>query len=217
MTAATDSSARTSFISSRLGSILAVLPLGVWTFVHLWNNMAAFSGAEAWRGAVTEYSHPLAQGITFAVVLVPLLWHTYWGIARLLQTRPNYPRYSYFANLKYILQRLSAVGLLAFLGAHLWLAFLKPRMNDGPESFADLALHMRFHRPTLVVYVLGVLAVAYHLGNGVHTALMTWGIARTRRAMRQWELAAWVVFIALLALGWGAVYGLYRAGAAVSS
>jgi succinate dehydrogenase/fumarate reductase cytochrome b subunit len=65
-----------------------------------------------------------------------------------------------------------------------------------------------------IVYILGILAIAYHLGNGAHTALMSWGAVTTRRALKQWELLAWVLFIALLALGWGAVYALYRAGAA---
>jgi succinate dehydrogenase / fumarate reductase cytochrome b subunit len=184
--------------------------------MHLWNNLAAFSGETAWQTAVTDYPHPLAQGITFAVVFLPLVWHTAWGIGRIAQTRPNYPAYGYFANLKYILQRLSALGLLAFLGAHLWLAFIRPRIVEGrAEPFADIAHEMHFHRPTLIVYILGILAIAYHLGNGAHTALMSWGLVTTHRALKQWELLAWVLFIALLALGWGAIYALYRAGAAL--
>jgi succinate dehydrogenase / fumarate reductase cytochrome b subunit len=206
--------ARSAFINNRLGSALAILPLGVWTLGHLWNNLSAFSGAAAWQSAVTEYPHPLAQGITFVIVLIPLVWHTAWGIVRITQTRPNYPRYGYFANLKYILQRLSAIGLLAFLGAHLWLAFLRPRLIEGrAEPFSDIAHEMHFHGPTLAVYILGVLAIAYHLGNGVQQALMSWGAVSSKRALRQWEVLAWVLFVLLLALGWGAVYALYRAGA----
>ena len=34
------------FWRARLGSFLAVVPLGVWTFIHLWNNLAAFQGGE---------------------------------------------------------------------------------------------------------------------------------------------------------------------------
>ena len=49
-----------SFIRSRLGSFLAVVPLTIWTIDHLWNNLAAFKGAEAWQSQVTEYSHPIA-------------------------------------------------------------------------------------------------------------------------------------------------------------
>jgi succinate dehydrogenase / fumarate reductase cytochrome b subunit len=203
-----------NFISDRLGSALAILPLGVWTTLHLWNNLAAFQGAPAWQAAVTEYPHPMAQGATWAVILIPLVWHTVWGIARIGQTRPNYPRYGYFANLKYLLQRLSALGLLGFLGAHLWLAFIKPRFVEGQaEPFSDISHEMHFHRPTLIVYVLGVLAIAYHFANGLHAALMSWGVASSKESLRRWQSLAWVIFFLMLIMGWGAVFALFQAGA----
>lgn len=212
--AAAPSPSRSNFISERLGSALAIVPLGVWTLNHLWNNLAAFEGGPAWQTAVTEYPHPLAEGITLAIVLLPLVWHTLWGLTRIFQTRPNYPRYGYFQNLKFMIQRLAGLGLLAFLGAHLWLAFLHPRLVEGHvEPFADIAHEMHSHMPTLVVYLLGVLAIAYHLANGLQTAMMTWGAVVTKASLRKWEVFAWGIFLLTLAMGWGAVYALYRAGA----
>jgi len=217
-TAATSKSttaSRANFISDRLASALAILPLGAWTLSHLWNNLAAFQGGPAWQKAVTEYPHPIAQGLTFVIVMLPLIWHTVWGIQRITQTRPNYPRYGFYANFKYIVQRLSAIGLLLFLGAHLWLAFLHPRFVEGQaEPFADIAHEMHFHGPTLLVYILGVLAVAYHLANGIQQALMSWGLVTTKGALRKWELLSWVLLVAMLVMGWGAIYALYQAGAA---
>ena len=216
-TAATSKSSpasRANFINDRLASALAILPLGVWTLSHLWNNLAAFQGEDAWQTAVTQYPHPIAQGITFVIVLLPLAWHTVWGIQRITQTRPNYPRYGFYANFKYIMQRLSAIGLLAFLGAHLWLAFIHPRLVEGrAEPFDDIAHEMHFHRPTIIVYILGVLAIAYHLANGVQQALMSWGLVTTHRSLRKWELLAWVLLVVTLVMGWGAIYALYQAGA----
>jgi succinate dehydrogenase / fumarate reductase, cytochrome b subunit len=213
---AAPSPARSNFISERLGSALAIVPLGVWTLNHLWNNLAAFQGAAAWQTAVTEYPHPLAEGVTLAVVLLPLVWHTIWGLGRIFRTRPNYPRYGYYANFKFIVQRVAALGLLGFLGAHLWLAFLQPRLVEGRvEPFADIAHEMHFHTPTLIVYLLGILAIAYHFANGMQTAMMTWGAAVTQASLRKWELMAWGLFLLTLAMGWGAVYALYRAGAAL--
>jgi succinate dehydrogenase / fumarate reductase cytochrome b subunit len=72
---------------------------------------------------------------------------------------------------------------------------------------------MHFHKPTLVVYILGVLGIAYHLANGIHTAMMTWGAAVTKASLRKWELLAWGIFALMLAMGWGAIYALFRAGA----
>jgi succinate dehydrogenase / fumarate reductase, cytochrome b subunit len=59
---------------------------------------------------------------------------------RLFSFRPNNLAYNNYGNLKYILQRITAVGALFFLGAHIWLAFLRPRLLGGaPEAFADIA------------------------------------------------------------------------------
>src|SRR5579859_4067338 len=119
-------SMRAAFLHARLGSVLATVPLGVWTLIHLYNNLSAFSGARAWESAVTEYPHPFAEALTGMVVLLPLALHTVWGLGRLVASRPNNLRYPFYGNLKFLLQRASAVGVLLFVGAHLWLAFFKP-------------------------------------------------------------------------------------------
>src|SRR2546422_7898124 len=63
----------------------------------------------------------------------------------MLRSRPR-PLESGFSNLRYLLQRLSAVGLLFFLGAHLYLAWFEPRFLHGrPEPFAEISREMRFH------------------------------------------------------------------------
>jgi succinate dehydrogenase / fumarate reductase, cytochrome b subunit len=211
--ATTDRPIDQGFIRSRLGSFLAVVPLGVWTVNHLWNNLSAFKGAAAWQKDVTEYSHPLAFFISMAIALLPLGLHTVWGVFRLVSVRPNIGRYRYFSNVKYILQRLSAIGLLLFLGAHLWLATLRPRLTTGrPEPFSDISHEMHHHFPTLAVYVLGVLGVAYHLANGLHTFAMGWGIVTSRRALKKLDIGVVITFIVLLTMGWAAIYALWDAG-----
>lgn len=201
------------FVRGRIASLVAVAPLGVWTFLHLWHNLRAFESPQAWQAAVTEYPHPIAQLVTLVLALLPLALHTGWGIARLATSRPNNLRYGFYANLKYALQRLSAIGVLFFLGAHLWLAMLQPRLEEGrAEPFADIAHEMHFHRPTLVVYLLGTLGVAYHLANGLQSFAMGWGLAGSRRAVKQMEWVSAAAFVVLLGMSWGAIYALYSAG-----
>lgn len=203
-----------SFLRARLGSLLALLPLSVWTVGHLWNNLAAFRGASAWQASVTEYDHPLAFFGAGLVSLLPLVLHAVWGIGRLFTVRPNTLQYRYYANVKYGLQRLSAIGVLLFLGAHVWKAFLEPRLVRGhAETFADIAHEMHHHGPTLAVYVLGVLGVAYHLANGLQTFAMGWGVVSSRRALRKLEVVILAIFVTLLAMGWATIYALWEAGA----
>ena len=202
-----------SFVRSRLGSLLAVVPLAVWTVNHLWNNLSAFHGAAQWQADVTEYRHPIVFFASGLIALLPLVLHTIWGIGRLLSAQPNNVRYKYFANTKYAVQRLSAIGVMFFLGAHIWLAFLDPRINTGrPEAFAHIAHEMHHHLPTLVVYLLGTLGVAYHLANGLHSFSMGWGIVVSRRALKRLDVGVIVIFLVLLGMSWGAIYALWSAG-----
>ena len=202
------------FLLNRLGSVLAVAPLGAWTVVHIWNNLAVYRGPTAWQNAVTGYEHPYGSFAISLIVLLPLLFHTVWGIGRLAKSRPNNGRYGYFDNLRYMLQRLAALGVLAFLGAHLWLAFLHPRFVEGaPENFADIAHEMHFNGPTLPVYLLGTLGVAYHLGNGIASLGMGWGLTASKKGMQRWQLFGIALFVLLWVMSWGAIYGLYQAGA----
>ncbi len=203
-----------SFLRGRVASLLAIAPLGVWTVNHLWNNLSAFQSADAWENAVTTYPHPFAQMCTGILVLVPLVLHTVWGIGRLFTSRPNVRSYPLWENVKYLVQRLSAIGVLFFLGAHIFKAMIEPRLKTGHgERFVDIAWHMRHHAPTLVVYILGTLAVAYHLANGIATFAMGWGLVSTKAALRKAEWLNWTVFAILLAMSWGSIYAMWVAGA----
>ncbi|HUJ26935.1 MAG TPA: succinate dehydrogenase [Myxococcales bacterium] len=203
------------FILARLGSLFAFAPLGVWVLMHLWHQLAAWQSPAAWQEAVEGHVNGATTVLVFVVVLGPLVWHTVWGITRMLKSSPAVANRG-FSNLRYVLQRLSAIGLLGFLGAHLYLAWFEPRfMHGGPEPFSDIAREMHFHMPTLVVYILGVLAIAYHLANGLWSFLsMGWGVTVSKSSMAWTERVALAFFVVLLAIGWAAVYALYSGGAA---
>ncbi|MBZ4332056.1 succinate dehydrogenase [Corallococcus coralloides] len=206
---------RTPLLKSRLGSFLAVVPLSIWVINHLWDNLSAFYGATAWEKSVTEYANPFAQAFTFIIVMLPLLIHTAWGLLRIFTMKPNNLAYNNYGNLKYIIQRVAGLGVLAFLGAHIWLAFLHPRLVEGhAEPFMDIAREMHYHGPTLMVYLLGTLGTSYHLANGLQTFGMGWGILASDRSMRRFEPISILIFLILLAMSWGAIYALYTAGAA---
>ena len=202
-----------TFMRSRLGSLLAVFPLSIWTIAHLFNNLSAFRGPAAWQADVTEYRNPVVFFVTSIVALLPIVLHSIWGIGRLFTVAPNTTKYRFFSNFKYALQRLSAIGLLLFIGAHVWLAMLHPRFTTGrPETYADISREMHHHLPTLIVYVLGTLGVAYHLANGLQTFCMGWGVVTTQRALKRLNVSVYGLFLILLAMSWGTIYALWEAG-----
>lgn len=215
-----------SALFPRLGSVLAIAPLGVWTAWHLWQNLYVWAGEEAWARRVTDVSitsgTPHFTGTAFSSTLVsflvfaPLVIHLLWGMRRLRMASINLGGYSFFGNYKYVLQRLSALGVLAFIIAHVYLARIKPALlptETGRETFADIAAHMRHHPPTLVVYILGVLGTVYHLSNGVYTSAFINGLAASPKGQRKMAAFSIILFVLLLAVGWGAIAGLWSAGA----
>ena len=76
-----------NFLLARMGSFLAFFPLGVWTVVHVWAQLAAYEGPASWEQSVTAHGSPATGALTFTVVLAPLLWHVGWGTVRLFRTR----------------------------------------------------------------------------------------------------------------------------------
>lgn len=206
---------RGAFLRSKLASLLAVAPLGVWTVWHVWSNLSAFGGKEAWEESVTGARHPLQTALTMAMVLLPIALHTIWGLQRITRVQPNNDRYTFFGNVRFILQRASALGVLGFLGAHIFKAFVQPRFLEGhPEAFENISAYMHHHTPTLVVYLLGTLGVAYHLGNGLQSFAMGWGIATSKKGLRRVEIAGLAFFVVLTVMAWAAIYAMFKAGAA---
>src|ERR1700682_1436617 len=195
-----------NFLVARLGSLLAFVPLGAWTVAHLWHQLAAYESPQAWEIAVTGHVNVATTVLVFVLVLGPLLWHTVWGIARMFRSRPA-PLQGGFSNHRYVVQRLSAVGLLLFLGAHLYLAWFEPRFLHGrPEPFAQISREMRFHTPTLLVYVLGVLGIAYHLANGLWSfTTMGWGVTVSKSGIRWMERAFLLPFPGAAPVGFAAL------------
>lgn len=204
----------------RLGSALAIAPLGVWTVWHLWQNLYVWAGRDAWAQRVTSVRYTegssgyvgndFASFFVSVMVIGPLILHSLWGIRRLRMTKVNH--YKFFGNAKYVLQRLSAIGLMGFLAAHIFLARIKPAFRStgtGHEDFCDLAGHMRHHPPTLAVYTLGVIGIAYHLANGIYTAAFINGLAASAKATRQMQVLSLVFFALLLVMGLGSVIGMY--------
>src|SRR5947208_16196338 len=87
------------FILARLGSLFAFAPLGVWTVVHLWHQLAAYESPGAWEIAVTGHVNVATTVLLFILVLGPLLWHTAGGLVRMFPSRPA-PLQGGFSNLR---------------------------------------------------------------------------------------------------------------------
>jgi succinate dehydrogenase / fumarate reductase, cytochrome b subunit len=199
-----------SYWLGKLFSFFGLIPLGLYVIVHLYNNLASLYGEAAFnQHLLSSRTMPLMVPLAILVIWIPIAFHGLYGLWILKKARPNLVRFPYFQNLKYVLQRLSGIGLLLFIPAHIYKTRIEPGFLHSTLNFHHMAEGL--HEPlTLGVYIFGILGVAYHLANGVWQFCIGWGLTTTAKAMRRVEIGSMVLFIVLLGMGYAALWGFFR-------
>lgn len=193
---------RRQFVLRRLHSLSGILPIGLYVLFHLGVNSFAASGAEAYN-QMAEFleSLPYLIAIEIPFIWLPILYHSGYGIYIHATGRPNPFQYPYSNNLLYWLQRWSGVVTLVFIGWHFWQTRMANYLYGSVIEFQMMA--DIFADPGwLAFYVVGLTAVAFHLGNGLRTFLLTWGGVVGNRARRRVGVACAVFggFVLIFAL-----------------
>ncbi len=203
-----------AWIAKRIHSFVGIVPLGVYLVLHLSRNLSTLLGPEAFDSAVAAtWQQPINYVWTILLVYLPLIYHTVYGIKLAASgEKKSIKNYWNLENARFVLQRLSALGLLGFLGAHIFLTRVHTTMNwveGGKITYGYFAEHMWNNPVTAVTYLFGILAAAFHLGNGVGTFCISWGIATGKRGIEIAEKVALGFGLFLLILGYAAVLGFF--------
>jgi len=201
------------FLLRRLHSLFGLLPVGAFVIFHMWENSQARFGAEYYNvevvGALASMNYLLF--IEIFAIAVPILFHAGYGLIILGSGSPDVRRYTYLHNRLYALQRISGIGILLFLILHL--GWTRIWAIWEPAIKANLFEHMQtlLSNPlTLAAYVLGLLLSAFHLGNGLWTMGISWGVTATVRA--QWISFVFCMGLSLLvaAMGLHGLWGFFQ-------
>jgi succinate dehydrogenase / fumarate reductase cytochrome b subunit len=200
---------RRALNEKQIMSILGVAPLGVYVVAHLWTNLYSLGGAEAFDAATrASRQHPAFLSLEIFGLGVPILVHVWYGLKIVVRARPNNGAYRSLRNLKYLLQRLSGLGVLLFLGAHVVKARIMPATEGRIESWQGMHEALS-EMPTMVVYALGMLGISYHLANGIWGSALTLGLTVTPRAQSRMQWLSAAFFVLLLVMSGLAVYGFH--------
>lgn len=207
------------FLARRLHSLTGVLPIGAFLVEHFYSNYQAVGpgGAARFNGVVKDLqSNPVIIWMEIFGIGLPILYHAFYGIFIASQARYNTGRYGYGANWRFLLQRISGVFLLFYIGYHVWMTRFRPVV--APELFSSshgLVTYDYMHGyltekllgvPTWLVYAVGVTAACFHFANGLWGFLIHWGITVGPRAQRFSAYACAGLGILLLALGLNSLY-----------
>jgi succinate dehydrogenase / fumarate reductase cytochrome b subunit len=181
-----------TFILRKLHQVTGIVPLGVFYFVHVYTNSTAMSGARVFNEHVQDiHNMPYLLFIEIFGIFLPLIYHSIYGIIISRETRLNVGQYSYARNWFYLVQRISGGFLFFFLLFHI-LNFrfgMIPGLNTTPVAGnAGLAFSIvsnEFKNDIIFfIYVLGVLATAWHLAYGIWLFAVDWGIVIGEKAQK---------------------------------
>lgn len=212
------------FLIRRLHSLSGLVPLGVFLCVHLLTNATVLAPAET-PGAEFQRSverihalGPLLIPVEIVGIFLPLAFHILLGFQILLSSNSNAQHYRYGGNVRYTLQRVTAVMAFFFLVWHIW----QMHWLGAPLGGGNFVLHDAAHNPTgtlttaktiqahwsiAPLYAIGVVATIFHLANGIWTSLITWGITIRPQTQRVSGYVCTVFGVLLCLVGLGALSG----------
>ena len=209
------------FLTRRLHSLTG-LAFGGYLVVHLIINATLAQGTkpDVYQEQVNKiHSLPFLMLIEWGLLYMPIIFHTLCGFVIILGGAPNISNYRYTKNLFYVLQRTSALIIVAFILFHVLgmkgalgstLAF------DEHHATSSAARHIRTHWSVgYVIYPLGILASCFHLANGFWTAAITWGLTISKGAQRRFGFVCFGIFLITLFAGLLSLYTLISSQAIV--
>ncbi len=203
--------ARHQFLIYRLFSLAGLVPIGAYLFIHLLTNATILNSVASYQYAVDRI-HSLGfilPAVEWIFIFIPLLFHAAVGWLIISGAVPNTSSYPYSHNVRYVLQRATAIIAFFFIlyhvleMHHMGLGYFKP--EHAASSAAETIDRAMWEK---VVYATGILACVYHLSNGLWTWGITWGVWTTPAAQRRASYLALAFGLFLGFVGLSALWGM---------
>jgi succinate dehydrogenase / fumarate reductase cytochrome b subunit len=192
------------FYLRRWHSLTGILPIGIFLVQHFLGNAFAIRGAEAFNHHVQFLTGlPYLPVMEIGLVFGPLLFHGIYGLVIAAEgdfLRPGQGVGLRYHNLAYLLQRISGVLLLLFIGYHVWNTRVQGVFFGQTIDYAYMARYFA-PAPEKVVYILGVLSACYHFSHGLFNLAYKWGLTVSASAQRTMTAVSLAVFVMMSAMG----------------
>jgi succinate dehydrogenase / fumarate reductase cytochrome b subunit len=217
---------RYEFVIRRLHSLLGLIPIGGYMFIHLATNATILDGAETFQSRVDQINSlgpTTLLLVEWTFIFLPILFHGLVGLIIVSRGERNIVSYPYVQNFRYTLQRWTGVIAFAFIMWHVfqmhgWFRWewwhthvalpLGGAKFDPKHAASTAVATIQGSAVVRVAYVVGVLACVYHLANGVWTMGITWGVWTSPRAQRWANIPCTAFGIVLAIAGIAALWGM---------
>ncbi|SDZ53362.1 succinate dehydrogenase / fumarate reductase cytochrome b subunit [Evansella caseinilytica] len=192
--------ANREFFYRKLHSLLGVIPLGAFLFVHFMVNYQAVQGPEAYNAAAKMMEHlPFLLVLEFVLIYIPILFHGIYGLYIAFQARNNTSTYGYFRNWMFRLQRITGVIVIIFVAWHVWDTRIAKAL--GQEVNFNMMADIVDNPVALVLYIVSIAAASFHLANGLWSFAVTWGITVSPRSQQIATYVTMAIFVIMSFIG----------------
>lgn len=192
-----------SFFWRRLHSFSGIFPVGVFLLEHLYTNLYAVKGVDAYNEKVQGLTaFPLLLSLEILFIWAPIAYHALYGLWIWWRGEGNLPQYLLAGNWLYTLQRWTGMITLVYIAFHAW----EQRFAGAPITVhyfvAFAKVQHSIARPAVhAFYVVGLLAACFHFAYGVWLFACKWGFAPGRAAQRKLLWACAALFLLLSGVG----------------
>lgn len=183
-----------TFLLRKLHQLTGIVPLGAFFAVHMYTNSTAMSGAAVFNEHVEGIHHmPYLIFLEVFGIFIPLLFHSIYGVLISAEAKPNVFTYAYGRNWFYFFQRATGIFLFVFILFHILNlrfglipgleSYNNPVAGNAGRAYGIVAAEFK-NIGILVLYILGVVATAWHLAYGIWLFAVDWGIVIGEKAQK---------------------------------
>jgi len=200
---ASKSQDQSAFFWRKLHSLSGIIPVGAFLAEHFWSNSYVLVSPEKYDAVSQELQTiPFRPIVEIVAIWIPILFHAGYGFYIWSKGETNTLDYPWMHNWMYTLQRWSGMVAFLFIGWHFYTARI---VTEGRSNYATVHADMS-NNLYAALYIVGVIAASFHLGNGLWNFLCKWGIAATARAQRSAAYLGAAVGLSFTLAGLAIVY-----------
>jgi len=223
----------TIFTKNKIHSLAGLLA-GIGVLIAIHSHSAILLGADAYdvlagQSWIVARDQAVWFWVEVLVFGIPMAFYGLMGMMRWWRRLGNISRFGTFRNWLGVLQGWTGVFLFFFVSFHLWHVWrifalewdgtgagTNPLVGDGPQEVVSAAAYITaffaHNMMNVVLYALGIFALAFHLSNGMWNFGVNWGITAGRKSMAVSTVVCTVFFGGVFLLGMNALSAFVALG-----
>src|ERR1700735_4505126 len=197
-----------SFFWRRLHSLSGIVPIGAFLVEHIVSNFEAVNGpvADAPRGKFLN-SVPLVRVLEWGFIFIPLAFHALYGVYIAVRGRSNVNVYPWAGNWGYLMQRVTGIIALLYIGYHVWTQrFSGVNLPEHPGAAFAKVQHELANPWILAIYVIAMIATCWHFAYGIWLFAAKWGITPGETARRRFGYVCIAFGVLLAGMGIASIW-----------